>query len=193
MPKDKRRQQLLAAAMKIVREEGADELTLGTLAVKAGVSRPVAYDHFSTRAGLLMALYQQLEDRFITTLRDALGNASHGLAAVADMMSDGYFNCHVHLGPEAQAVSAALKGSEEMAAQQQTMIDRYVGIMHRALRPFSILSDKELRLLCVGLLGAAEAMAREMHAGRVAEAVASEAFSSLIVRSIKGQDDSARI
>ena len=49
-----RRRQLLAVALSIVREEGADRLTLGHLAQRAGVSKPVAYDHFGTRSGLLI-------------------------------------------------------------------------------------------------------------------------------------------
>ena len=44
-----RRRQLLDTALVIIREEGADKLTLGRLASRAGVSKPVAYDHFGTR------------------------------------------------------------------------------------------------------------------------------------------------
>ncbi|WP_244495233.1 TetR/AcrR family transcriptional regulator [Ensifer sp. Root423] len=55
---------MLNVAMEIVRNQGADELTLGTLAGKAGVSRPIAYEHFSTRAGLLVALFKRLEDNY---------------------------------------------------------------------------------------------------------------------------------
>jgi AcrR family transcriptional regulator len=187
LSKDRRREQLLDVAMTIVREQGADELTLGSLAAKAGVSRPVAYDHFSTRAGLLLALFQRLEDSYVQRLRDALSLAPHELRAIADVMSNAYFNCLSDLGPEAPAISAALKGSEEMATQQRSMIDEYVEIMRLALQPFSSVGDEELRLLCIGLLGAAEAMAREMQIGRVSEAAAVGAFSSLIAKSIDGR------
>jgi AcrR family transcriptional regulator len=42
LSKAERRQQLLDTALAIVREEGADRLTLGHLAARAGVSKPIA-------------------------------------------------------------------------------------------------------------------------------------------------------
>ena len=184
LPKDKRREQLLDAAMAIVRKDGADALSLVTLAAKAGVSRPVAYDHFSTRAGLLLALFQRLEARYVQALREALDTGPRELGATADVMSKAYFNCLANLGPEAPAISAALKGSEEMAAQQRAMIDEYVGIMCQALKPFAGLDSKGLHLTCIGLLGAAEAIAREQQEGRTTQAAAIAAFSSLIAKSV---------
>ncbi|HVE52232.1 MAG TPA: helix-turn-helix domain-containing protein [Ramlibacter sp.] len=179
-----RRGQLLDVAMAIVRDRGADELTLVSLAAAAGVSRPVAYDHFSTRAGLLLALFQQLEDRHVRALRDALLGAPAQLHSVAAVISDAYLNCLAELGPEASALSAALKGSDEMAAWQRLMMAEYVEMMGAALRPFSTLGEAELNLLCVGLLGAAEAIAREMQCGRVTEPEAAAALSSLITQSV---------
>ncbi|MFE0016533.1 TetR/AcrR family transcriptional regulator [Mesorhizobium sp. NPDC059054] len=175
---------MLDAAMAIVREEGADALSLVTLAAKAGVSRPVAYDHFSTRAGLLLALFQRLEDQYVQVLRNALGTSPHELGATADLMSKAYFNCLANLGPEAPAISAALKGSEEMAARQRAMLDEYIEIMCLALQPFSSLAEGDLRLTCVGLLGAAEAIAREQQDGRIAETNAIDVFSSLVAKSV---------
>lgn len=171
--------------MTIIRERGADALTLVTLAAKAGVSRPVAYDHFSTRAGLLLALFQQLEEQYVQALRDALHTAPRDLASVARLMAKAYFDCLANLGPEAPAISAALKGSDEMATQQLAMIDEYVEIMCQALQPFSSLDADRLRLSCVGLLGAAEAIARERHDGRVSEAAAIDVFSALIAKSTR--------
>src|SRR5689334_13006179 len=56
LSKTERRAQLLAVARDIVRESGSDALTLASLAERAGVTRPIAYEHFETRAGLLVAL-----------------------------------------------------------------------------------------------------------------------------------------
>lgn len=187
LPKDRRREQLLDVAMTVVREEGADALTLVTLAARAGVSRPVAYDHFSTRSALMIALFQRLEDRYVQALRDALAAAPRDLSAVADLISRTYFNCEAELGPEAPSISAALKGSEEMATQQRAMIEEYVDLMCRALQPFSSLGTEALRLTCIGLLGAAEAIARERHDSRVSATVAIDAFSSLIANGPEGR------
>ena len=52
--------QLLSVAWEIVRNEGTGALTLGYLAARAGVTKPVVYDHFQDRNGLLAALYVEL-------------------------------------------------------------------------------------------------------------------------------------
>jgi AcrR family transcriptional regulator len=72
LPKAERRRQLLAMALIIVREEGADRLTLGHLATRAGVSKPIAYEHFGTRTGLLAALYKALDAQHTQALQAAL-------------------------------------------------------------------------------------------------------------------------
>lgn len=65
----RRRQQLLETARLIVREEGADRLTLSHLAVRAGVSKPVTYEHFETRTGLLIELYRWIDTERIAAFR----------------------------------------------------------------------------------------------------------------------------
>ena len=182
LQKKRRREQLLDVGLSIVREQGADELTLGNLAMAAGVSRPVAYEHFSTRAGLLIALYQRLEDSYVRMLKDGLAAAPQDLEAIAAVMSASYFSCLSDIGPEALAISAALQGSEEMAEQQRSMMDEYIAIMCVALQPFIAAPGESLRILCVGLLGAAEAIARDVQASRISQDAAVDALSSLIVR-----------
>ena len=63
LPRDERRRQLLETAAAIVRAEGTDALTLARVAEQAGVTKPVAYEHFETRAGLLVALYRHFDAR----------------------------------------------------------------------------------------------------------------------------------
>lgn len=184
LPKQKRREHLLDTAMVIVREKGADKLTLGSLAEGAGVSRPIAYEHFSTRAGLLIALYQQIEEAQAKALREALARVPATIRNVADEMSRGYFTCHSDFGREAVAISAALKGSDEMTTAQRQIVEEYVGIMCQALRRFTEVESGELRLRCIALLGAAEMISREMLEGRTSEAEAVSIFASMIENGI---------
>lgn len=187
LSKDMRREQLLDVALTIVREQGADELTLGNLALRAGVSRPVAYEHFATRAGLLIAPFQRLENSYVRALKEGLAAARPKLETVASIMSNAYFNCPSDFGPEGLAISAALQGSEEMSEQQRRMMDEYIAIMCDALRPFIAAPAETLRILCVGLLGAAEAMARDVQASRISQVAAVDALSSLIARGVGGK------
>lgn len=61
--KEDRRVQLLEVARGIVRQQGTEALTLGYLAERANVTKPIPYDHFGDREGLLMALYRDFSDR----------------------------------------------------------------------------------------------------------------------------------
>jgi AcrR family transcriptional regulator len=184
LPKAERREQLLETAMAIVREQGADALTLGYLAERAGVSKPVAYEHFGTRAGLLVALYRQIDERHVKALLDALDRAPRRLEEVAHVVSRAYMSCYASVGPEWHAISAALKGDEQMDAAQRELLDGYVALYRDALAPFSSLPPEELQLRCVGIVGAAEAMSRDMTRGRTDEARAAANLAALIVSGI---------
>lgn len=190
LSKQARREQLLDTALAIVRAEGADGLTLVTLAEAAGVSRPIAYDHFGTRAGLLLALYRRLEERHRSAVAEAVRTAGPTADAIARVMSAAYFACATDM-PEFAAVSAALKGNPEMEAIQHEMVDSYASLMAAALAPHSSLPTEALRLRCVGVLGAAEALAAELNRGRTTAADAVTALTGLIVGSLAGESAAA--
>ncbi|QCI67466.1 TetR/AcrR family transcriptional regulator [Phreatobacter stygius] len=175
-----RRDQLIDVAHAIVREEGTDALTLGRLAERAGVSKPVAYEHFKSRPGLLIALYKEIDDRQVAALLEALARAPRRLDEVAGVVSRAYMACYTEAGPDWHAVSAALKGDGEMEAFQDQLIDHYVAIYRDALRPFTDLPAADLQLRCVGIIGAAEAISRDMIRGHVDEPTAAATLASLI-------------
>ncbi|MEV3987207.1 TetR/AcrR family transcriptional regulator [Nonomuraea sp. NPDC049758] len=183
LSKAARREQLLDAATSIVRTRGADDLTLPTLAEAAQVSRPIVYDHFATRHGLLLALYLRLDDQYRTRLAQALQDADPTAPEVARVMSEAYFTCATDM-PELTAISAALKGSPALEATQHDLLDHYTNLMATALRPHSRLTAEALRLRCVGTLGAAEALAAEINRGRATTDDAITALTNLILSTL---------
>ncbi|MFI5940425.1 TetR/AcrR family transcriptional regulator [Streptomyces uncialis] len=188
LSKQARREQLLDTALVIVRTRGADGLTLVTLAEEAGVSRPIAYDHFATRPGLLLALHQRLDDRHRAAITQALRDAEPSAGEVARVISAAYFACATDM-PELGAVSAALKGNPEMEAVQRGSTDGYTDLMAAALLPHSGLTPQALRLRCVGVLGAAEAIAAELNGGRATDGEAVAALTGLILGSLDAGAD----
>ncbi|WP_436762294.1 TetR/AcrR family transcriptional regulator [Streptosporangium sp. V21-05] len=183
LSKQARREQLLDTAMTIVRAQGTDSLTLLTLAEAAGVSRPIVYDHFGTRPGLLLALYRRLDERHRTAAEQALREAAPTPGDTARVMSVAYFTCATDM-PEWNAISAALKGNPEMEAAEHEMLAGYTDWMAAALLPYSGLTPEALRLRCVGALGAAETIAAELNRGRATVADAVTALTDLIVGGI---------
>ena len=82
LAREDRLRQLLDVAWQLVSDEGTEALTLGRLAELAGVTKPVVYDHFVTRAGLLAALYEDFDRRQNQVLADALEFLLRGLERV---------------------------------------------------------------------------------------------------------------
>jgi AcrR family transcriptional regulator len=185
LSKAERREQLLDIAMVIVREDGADALTLGRLAERAGVSKPVAYEHFGTREGLLIDLYRRIDAVQVAAVLKALERVPRRLGDVARLVSEAYMSCYADAGPEWHAIAAALKGDERMDAAQQELVDGYIALYTNALAPFSGLSREELRLRCAGIIGAAEAISRDMIRGRTDAASAVASLTALIVNGIE--------
>ena len=182
LPRAMRREQLLETAQQIVREEGTDALTLGHLAERARVSKPIAYEHFTSRSGLLIALCRQIDDRQVDALRRALERARHRLEDVARVASAACMRCYTTVGAEWHAISAAMKGDDEMEAVQQELLDRYVALYRDAFAPYSALPEDELYIRCLGIVGAADAIARDMMRGRIDEGKAAASLASLVVR-----------
>ena len=175
-----RREQLLETALTIVREDGADRLTLGYLARQAGVSKPVAYDHFGTRSGLLIALYKRIDRQQSDALHQALNAAQGNLDKTADMLAAAHVHCHADTEGEWHAIGAALAGSEEKEAVYQELLDGYVQLFAAVLRPYCNLSPTDLEQRCIGLIGAGDALSAAMVRGHCSESEATTTFAALI-------------
>ncbi|MBO0358140.1 TetR/AcrR family transcriptional regulator [Hymenobacter sp. BT186] len=171
-------------ALVIIREEGADRLTLGHLATRAGVSKPIAYEHFTTRSGLLTALYKLLDEQHVQALQEALTSTHRTMQDTADVLATAYVRCSLDMGGEWHAVRAALAGNEEMGVVQQELLAGYVQLFHATLAPHSSLPPAALYRCCVGLVGAGEALSVLMLSGQCSELEAASTFSSLIQGSL---------
>jgi AcrR family transcriptional regulator len=180
LSKAQRRRQLLDTALNIVREEGADRLTLGHLAERAGVSKPVAYDHFGTRSGLLIELYKWIDTAQIKALQNAVASGTQNLEATARALAAAYIHCAADTQGEFHAVGAALAGSGEKAAVYQELLDGCVQLFVSVIGPHSALSSAELERCCVGLVGAGEALSAALVRGQCRELEAAAAFAAII-------------
>lgn len=180
LSKAERRRQLLDTALLIVRQEGADQLTLGHLAARAGVSKPVAYDHFGTRSGLLIELYRWIDTERVNAFRDAMVTGERSLEDCVRTLAAAYIHCAADKTDEFHSVGAALAGSEEKAQVFQELLDNSIQMFVSVLKPHSDLRASELERRCIGLVGAGEALSAALVRGLLSEAEAISAFASLI-------------
>ena len=180
LSKAERRLQLLDTARLIVREEGADRLTLAHLAVRAGVSKPVTYEHFETRTGLLIELYRWIDTERISAFRVAMARGSLPAEETIAALAETYLACGTDQGDEFHAVGAALAGSEEKASVYQELVDKVVEMFVTVLRPYSNLSAESLVLASMALIAAGDALTTAITRGNCSAADAVEVFAPLI-------------
>lgn len=184
MAKDERRRQLLDTALVIVREEGTEALTLARLAERAGVTKPIAYEHFGTRTGLLIALFRDYDDRTTEAVRAALASGGSTPRVVAAILSAAYMDSCLSMGPEVSAIFDALSASAETEDFRRSFREFLVGEFRSAFAPFVKLSNRTGRALLIGILGAAETLAEEASARRLSRNEAIAALTRIMLGAI---------
>ena len=192
MAKDRRRQQLMRVALDIVRQEGTEALTLARLAERAGVTKPITYEHFGTRAGLLVALFRDHDERTTQAVRAALATGSTTLENVASILSTAYVDACLSMGPEINAIFDALSASEETQEFKRSWRDFLVSEFRAAFAPFVKLPRRQSTGLLVGILGAAESLSEAAGAGRLTRAEAIGALMRIMVSALKPASSRAK-
>ena len=71
------RDALLDAAERVIRRDGSD-VSLETIAVEAGVTKPIVYSRVGSRGEVCNALAERLADRFISSAGAAIGELPFG-------------------------------------------------------------------------------------------------------------------
>lgn len=190
-----RQRQLLDVAWRLVREEGTDALTLGRVAEQAGVTKPVVYDHFGTRPGLLAALYREFDARQTRLMERALEESEPTLTARAAVIASSYVDCVLLQGREIPGVIAALASSPELERIKREYEAAFMERCRIALIPFAgdgVIASAGLW----AMLGAAEALSHAAATGEITAAQAQDELCQTIVamvaRSARGSTSTAR-
>lgn len=175
LARQERHRQLLDVAWRLVRDEGTEALTLGRLAEQSDVTKPVVYDHFGTRGGLLAALYQEFDARQTALMDAALAASEPSLTGIATVIAASYVGCVLLQGREIPGVIAALAGSPELEKIKRDYEVAFIEKCRAVLTPFAGTGA----IASAGLwamLGAAEALS---HAAATGEITADEAQREL--------------
>ena len=191
MSRADRHRQLMEHAWRLIREEGTDALTLARLGEVAGVTKPLVYDHFETRTGLLASLYREYDLRQISLMDEALQAGTPDLLSRATVIAAAYVGCVLEQGREISGVIAALAGSPELEALRRECEGVFMERCRIALSPFAgerPLSTAGLR----AMLGAAEALSCAAARGEISAAEAEEELSGMIVAVVSRRGSDVR-
>src|SRR6185295_15563585 len=76
LPRTERRAQLLAAAQEVFAANGYHAAAMDDIAERAGVSKPVLYQHFPGKLDLYIALLESHVDTLVSTVQQALASTT---------------------------------------------------------------------------------------------------------------------
>ena len=167
-PREKRREQLLSVATDIIRGDGVEALTLGALATRAKVSKPVVYSHFESRADLLKVVITEFDRGYLTQAAESVLSNAEDLESAIAILNEFYIESVEFAGPKMLAFGAIAVATPELSAIwtqiRREVIGRTVDILSRFV-DFSYSHQEQVFL---GILAASDELARQYLNGELA-------------------------
>lgn len=166
MPRSERRQQLLDAAREVFVSAGYHQAAMDDIAERAGVSKPVLYQHFPGKLELYLALLdlhiKDLVGRIESAMLETTDNKARVRAAVTS-----YFD-FVGSGSQGYRLvfESDLRNDPQVGDRVRGAQDACVDSIARAISGDTDLGDTRARLLAVGLVGVCVASASAWLANR---------------------------
>ena len=188
LPRSERRAQLLASAQEVFVAQGYHAAAMDDIAERAGVSKPVLYQHFPGKLDLYLALLDASADALLTAVRGALTSTSDNAERVAATVR-AYFAFVAEPGGAFRLVFESDLTNEPAVRERVDRVNRVCAQMvSDVIREDTGLSADLAMLLAVGLTGSSQVAARWWltRDGTIPRSAADELVSTLAWRGISG-------
>lgn len=160
LPRQARRLQLLGAAREVFVAQGYHAAGMDEIAERAGVSKPVLYQHFPGKLDLYLALLDENAQRLVDRVREALASTTDNHLRVARSVS-AYFDFVDDEGGAYQLVfESDLRNEPAVRARVESSFAACVSAIAETIAADTGVDEDEAELLSVGLAGLAEVGAR---------------------------------
>jgi len=180
LPRHERRRQLLDAALEVFVSQGYHAAAMDEIAERAGVSKPVLYQHFPGKLELYLALLDESVATLLDTVRDALRSNPDPKQRVAATFV-AYFEYVGGKGEAYRLVFESDLSNETAVRDRLDQVQRQCAAMvSQTVSEDTGLSDDEARLLSVGMVGMAQVTARYWLSTR--DHIPREAAEQLVAR-----------
>ncbi len=187
LPRTERRAQLLEAALSVFTENGYHQAAMDDIAARAGVSKPVLYQHFPGKLELYLALIDQHASELEQLVRDALA-LDDNKARIRTMVA-AYFDFVGHEGAAFRLIfESDLANEPEVRRRLDQIVLTCAEAMAGIIRDETDLSQEEAVMVGVGLVGLAQTTARHWlgHGDTISKETATRITGVLIRRGIAG-------
>jgi AcrR family transcriptional regulator len=160
LPRPARRRQLLGAARDVFVAQGYHAAAMDDIADRAGVSKPVLYQHFPGKLELYLALLDESVSALVRTVSEALESTTDNKQRVPATFK-AFFD---YVGGDDRAFRLVFESDLANEPAVRERIDATIGacaeMVSQFIREDAGVSDKEAHLLGMALVGMAQVSAR---------------------------------
>ena len=188
LPRQDRRRQLLGAAQEVFVSQGYHAAAMDEIAERAGISKPVLYQHFPSKLELYLALLDESVDALTDAMRKALSSTTDNKQRVAATFG-AYFGFVAGQGGAYRLVFESDLSNEPAVRER---LDRSVqdcaAMISEVIKKDAGIPEDAAHLLGVGLVGTAQVSARYwLRTGqRIPQEEAEQMMARLAWRGISG-------
>ena len=160
LPRPARRRQLLGAAQEVFVAQGYHAAAMDEIAERAGVSKPVLYQHFPGKLELYLALLDESVEGLVAIVRDALSSTTDNKQRVPATFQ-AFFDFVSSSGEAFRLVfESDLSNEPEVRARLNRTMHACADMISQFIREDAGLSDEEAHLLGMALVGMAQVSSR---------------------------------
>jgi AcrR family transcriptional regulator len=159
LPAAERRRQLMEVALVVFADKGFYGTSMNEVAEAAGVTKPVLYQHFTSKE----ALYRELVDDLGTRLERAIVEGVADAAGPRQQVEAGfhaYFRWATREGPSFRVLFAEHNRADPLLATAIEKVEAAVAERVAGFIEVEGLSDDERQVLAYGVVGLAESTSR---------------------------------
>jgi len=160
LPRDERRAQLLTAALEIFSTAGYHAAGMDEIAERAGVTKPVLYQHFPSKLDLYLAVLDLHIDSLVYEVQKAIASKKENVDRV-HATTEAYFR---FIDSESEAFRLLFESDALTEPQVQERLNRMTYECARAVSAVIAvdtgLPEESAMMLGVGLIGTAQVTAR---------------------------------
>jgi AcrR family transcriptional regulator len=188
LPRRERRAQLLDSALEVFVAQGYHAAAMDDIAERAGVSKPVLYQHFPGKLDLYLALLDAACDDVIDNCRQALAATHDNKTRVAAAMAAFYAYVAADGGAFRLVFESDLTSEPAVREHVERVTTECAAMIADVIHDDTGLPGEASRLLAVSLVGMAQVSARFWisEAAGINQAQAVELVSGLAWRGIRG-------
>lgn len=159
-PRDERRSLLLSAALEVFTQAGYHQAAMDEIADRAGVSKPVLYQHFPSKLDLYLAVLDLHIDRLVFQIQRAIASTPDNAARVQATIAT-YFD---FIDSEGEAFRLLFESDMNVEPAVRERLDRMTHECAVAISAVISLNtglpQDDAMMLAVGLIGSAQVTAR---------------------------------